>query len=846
MNKEILVLDTSAIINQPNIFSILTNTSFIIPIEVLEELDNLKTKNEQSGFSARKANRAIDEICGGGNLANGIMFGDGNYLEVFMGSNLDLVPSFYSQNIDSRIISVAIICARNNRDGEAVKLVSSDIALRIKASSLGICAVSEDEILFGKEDLIYSGLKVINVDQYVITDFYNDGFVVHMRGDLCENQAIVLRSDESSGAIGTVSGNRIVRLYDDKKIPSIMGVSPKNKEQRFAFEFLLNKNIPLVSIVGKAGGGKTLLAAVTAMYMLDKGTYDKLVICRPAVSASNGIGFLPGPQPLDAKILTPDGWITMADVKKDSKVISRSGIPATVIGIFPKGKKNVYRIITTDGTSTECCEDHLWQTQTWEEKKRNKPGKVRSTAEIISTLETKSGRLNHYLPRNAPVEFNFSELPIEPYTLGALLGDGSISDTIILYNMDAEIISRVAKEVLKNDCTLHNDGGIGYHITSHPINNKTARPVLLTNVLTLSSEKFRSVGEAFNSMKSISNISKGAFQNRCSKSMVINNIKYEYLPLENRWQNKMKEALYCLGLSNMYSDTKFIPAQYKYSTSVADRVALLQGLMDTDGTIKKNGEASFCTTSLVLANDVIEVVRSLGGRAVLRRRDRRNHTGRKSTLKSGRIINPSLISYELNISLPKEINPFYVPRKASRHRCSYIYDARIESINIVGEKEVQCILIDDPEHLYITDEFIVTHNTKLEKLAPWIQPVFDNLKHAMKCTDTYLNLLMDKGKIEVESLSYIRGRTFPNTVMIIDEAQNATASEMKAVITRMGENSKIIITGDLEQIDSPKLDVYTSGLSTVINSFKHSELTAHITLTKTERSEISALAAKLL
>ena len=111
--------------------------------------------------------------------------------------------------------------------------------------------------------------------------------------------------------------------------------------------------------------------------------------------------------------------------------------------------------------------------------------------------------------------------------------------------------------------------------------------------------------------------------------------------------------------------------------------------------------------------------------------------------------------------------------------------------------------------------------------------------------DTFSELI-EKGKIEVESLSYIRGRTFPNTIMIIDEAQNSTPSEMKAVITRMGEKSKLIITGDLEQIDSPKLDIYSSGLSTVVNKFKQSELSAHITLMKTERSELAALAAKLL
>ncbi len=105
---------------------------------------------------------------------------------------------------------------------------------------------------------------------------------------------------------------------------------------------------------------------------------------------------------------------------------------------------------------------------------------------------------------------------------------------------------------------------------------------------------------------------------------------------------------------------------------------------------------------------------------------------------------------------------------------------------------------------------------------------------------------MEKKKIEIASLSYIRGRTFPNTIVIVDEAQNSNPSEMKAIITRMGDKSKLIITGDLEQIDSPKLDIYSSGLSIVANKFKQSPLAAHITLQKTERSELAALAAKLL
>ncbi len=840
MNKTILILDTSSIINHPNIFQLLDNTLFVIPIEVLEELDNLKVKNDDAGFGARRANRIIDELRDGGSLTEGVSFGSGNSIRVFMGSDLSLVPAFYSQNTDSKIISVAKYFAKDN---QYVRLVSSDIALRIKASAIGIDSLSDDEILFGKEDLIYSGCKTINVGQDIIADFYRDGSVGHIRNDLHQNQAIVLQTDESSGALGIVKGEKIVKLRDGKKESAVMGMSPKNKEQRFAFDYILDQNIPLVSMVGPAGSGKTLIAVVLAMYLLDKGVYEKLVICRPAVSASAGIGFLPGPQPLSAKILTPSGWSTMGEMNIGSKIMAHDGTQTTVLDTFPKGKKAIYKITTTDGTSTECCEDHLWKTQTWENKKRGKEGVVKTTREIINTIKTKSGRLNHYLPRNSAMQFDAIELPLEPYTLGALLGDGSISNHITLFNTDSDIIARVENEVKKYGCRLHSSNEIGYNIASDPWNKKTARQVKFTNMITSEETIFESVGIAFESIKNTVNIAKSTLQNRCQRKRTIDNVRYEYLGVKNRWQNNIKEILFKLGLHKMHALTKFIPECYKFNSSVSDRISLLQGLMDTDGTIKKNGEASFCTISRKLAEDITDIVRSLGGRSVIRQRDR---TGDVNSNINGRQIKTNHILYEFNISLPKEINPFSCKRKAERHRCSYIYDQRIASIEPVGEKEAKCILIDTKDHLYITDEFIVTHNTKEEKLQPWIQPIFDNLKHMMKYTDTYLELLMSKGKIEVESLSYIRGRTFPNTVMIVDEAQNATTSEMKAVITRMGSNSKIIITGDLEQIDSPKLDMYSSGLSTVVNNFKHSELAAHITMIKTERSEIAALASKLL
>ena len=142
-----------------------------------------------------------------------------------------------------------------------------------------------------------------------------------------------------------------------------------------------------------------------------------------------------------------------------------------------------------------------------------------------------------------------------------------------------------------------------------------------------------------------------------------------------------------------------------------------------------------------------------------------------------------------------------------------------------------------------------------EKLLPWTAPIKDNLNYLLK-TDTtyvqnkddnyYLSLLLEKNKIEIEAISYIRGRSIANAYIIVDEAQNLTLHELKTIITRVSENTKIVLTGDLEQIDHPQLGILNSGLTAVIERFKECNLAGHITLIKGERSPLATVASKVL
>jgi len=133
-----------------------------------------------------------------------------------------------------------------------------------------------------------------------------------------------------------------------------------------------------------------------------------------------------------------------------------------------------------------------------------------------------------------------------------------------------------------------------------------------------------------------------------------------------------------------------------------------------------------------------------------------------------------------------------------------------------------------------------------EKMAPWLAPVQDNLQFLMGNDKVTLEMYMDKGVIEVEALTYIRGRSIANSFIIIDEAQNLSVHELKTIVTRVGEGTKIILTGDIEQIDTVYLDATTNGLSYAVEKFKPYDLAGHITLQKGERSKVATLAAKVL
>jgi PhoH-like ATPase len=139
-----------------------------------------------------------------------------------------------------------------------------------------------------------------------------------------------------------------------------------------------------------------------------------------------------------------------------------------------------------------------------------------------------------------------------------------------------------------------------------------------------------------------------------------------------------------------------------------------------------------------------------------------------------------------------------------------------------------------------------------EKLNPWMQPIFDNVEYLMGADTSQKKAagraqeLINQGMLNIEPLTYIRGRSIPNQYLIVDESQNLTPHEIKTIVTRAGEGTKIVLTGDCYQIDNPYVDSANSGLTYAVERFKGQLISAHVTLTKGERSELAELASNIL
>lgn len=321
--------------------------------------------------------------------------------------------------------------------------------------------------------------------------------------------------------------------------------------------------------------------------------------------------------PIFTKILTPDGWRAVGDLQVGDLVVGSNGEPTPVLGVYPQGEKDIYRVTAQDGSWTLCCGEHLWTVRTRDDKRRDKPWRVLETQEMIGNLGAAHARRYELPMLTAPVAFPEREVPMDPYALGLLLGDGCITGTATpSFSTEDEELVEALQSALPGVTARHR-GGPDY---------------------------------------------------------VLNRVKSpgDVVTLENPVTGVMRE----LDLLGSRSHSKHVPDDYLFNTEEV-RLAVLQGLLDSDGgpvtQRDRTCRIQYSTTSIVLRDDVIALVQSLGGVAYTRRR---TAEGRKQGTALGA---HRYDSHVVDIRLPEGIEPFRLPASGTPTTRSAAVGARCAS-----------------------------------------------------------------------------------------------------------------------------------------------------------------------
>ncbi len=304
--KKVFVLDTNVILFDPQAFLKFSSHEIVIPIAVVEEIDHFKRDMSENGRHARQFSRLIDELREEGDLSTGVKLPNGGLLRVMLVTAGPQLPAdFQPDKPDNRILAVAMACERE-KPKRSVTFVTKDINLRIKADALGIKA-EDYESSRVEPDELYSGILNLTVDSHLVDEFHakkklaNDERLKNKNElvgrNLKANEYVILKdiANPSHSALGRFSRelDAIVPIY--KPAEGLWGIFPKNSEQSFAMDALMNDDIKLVSLVGKAGTGKTLLAIAAGLAKtVDEGVYHRLLVSRPVFPLGKDIGFLPG------------------------------------------------------------------------------------------------------------------------------------------------------------------------------------------------------------------------------------------------------------------------------------------------------------------------------------------------------------------------------------------------------------------------------------------------------------------------------------------------------------------------------------------------------------------------
>lgn len=353
------ILDTNVLLHDPNSILAFKGNSVLIPIEVIEEIDRFKRESSELGQNARTVSRSLDALRCKGHLNNGVKLENGGTLRIiFHSRNGDGEFPFGNNTVDSRIVGLALEVHKAEPKVPAI-LVTKDINLRIKADTLGLPAedYETDRVLLTD---LYTGMVELTVSAEKISRFRVEGELdLNGHGKYFPNEYCTLleETNPKRTALAKVdlTGTKLVPILDCRE--GVWGIKPRNREQHFAFDALLDDRVKLVTLMGKAGTGKTLLAMAAGLKrtVLDR-EFRRLVVARPTVSMGRELGFLPGSleeklnpwmQPIhDALELLSD--LNMGSDHRRSTDLMRSGMIVVEALSYIRGRSIAHQYMVID------------------------------------------------------------------------------------------------------------------------------------------------------------------------------------------------------------------------------------------------------------------------------------------------------------------------------------------------------------------------------------------------------------------------------------------------------------------------------------------------------------------
>lgn len=286
------VLDTNVLLHNPESITSFDDNIIVLPMTVIEELDSFKRHNDELGRSARQVIRKLDSLRANGSLKDGVAMENGGILKITVESE-DMPGTFMDMTVpDNRILAVAKSLLNQ---GERVIFVSKDINSRLKADALGI-EVMDFEKQKCDFDALYTGWREVQVSASVIDDFHKNETLTLNASDFYTNEFILLRDEQNPKhtGLGRALSEKVV-AHLNPEYENAWSIHSRSKEQRMAFELLLNPDIHLVTLIGRAGTGKTMLALAAGLELvLHLEIYEKLLVSRPIIPMGKDIGYLPG------------------------------------------------------------------------------------------------------------------------------------------------------------------------------------------------------------------------------------------------------------------------------------------------------------------------------------------------------------------------------------------------------------------------------------------------------------------------------------------------------------------------------------------------------------------------